>query len=138
MAANEWKEDMSLKEKLLDYVRQGIQWKEMLDYLRRDFSFCSYSIAILNWIIYYTDNNVTVDKLNAVVQKELDGPGQLLGYCALHKKVRQEHGLNVQRDFVYETMRELNPDGLERRRIGIKNKKKKIVLPHVVLIGFTR
>jgi hypothetical protein len=25
MAANEWKEDMSLKEKLLDYVRQGIQ-----------------------------------------------------------------------------------------------------------------
>ena len=126
MAANEWKEDMSLKEKLLDYVRQGIQWKEMLDYLRRDFSFYSYSIAILNRIIYYTDNNVTVDKLNAVVQKELDGPGQLLGYCALHKKVRQEHGLNVQRDFVYETMRELNPDGLERRRIGIKNKKKRL------------
>jgi hypothetical protein len=75
MAANEWKEDMSLKEKLLDYVRQGIQWKEMLDYLRRDFSFYSYSIAILNRIIYYTDNNVTVDKLNAVVQRELDGPG---------------------------------------------------------------
>ena len=72
MAANEWKEDMSLKEKLLDYVRQGIQWKEMLDYLRRDFSFYSWSIATLNRIlryfeIYYTDNNVTVDKLNAVI-----------------------------------------------------------------------
>ena len=33
--------------------------------------------------------------------------------------------MNFQRDFVYETMRELDPDGLERRRIGIKNKKKK-------------
>ena len=98
--------------------------------LRRDFSFYSWSIATIDrrlryFEIYYNDNNVTVDDLKAVVQKELDGPGQLLGYRALHKKVRQEHGLNVQRDFVYETMRELDPDGLERRRIGIKNKKKK-------------
>ena len=95
--------------------------------LKQRFFVLLWSIATLDrrlryFEIYYTDNNFTTDELKAVVHKELL-PGQLLGHRALHKKIRQEHGLNVQRDFVYETMRELDPDGLERRRIGIKKRK---------------
>ena len=50
------------------------------------------------------------------VGKELNGPGSLLGYRAMHKKVRQQHGLNVTRDQVYDVMTELDPEGLEAKK----------------------
>ena len=45
--------------------------------------------------IFYTDTNVTLDEVKEAVGKELEGPGKLLGYRALHQKIRQEHLLNV-------------------------------------------
>ena len=45
--------------------------------------------------IFYTDQNVSVDEGKEAVAKELDCPGKLLGYWAMHKKVRQERILNV-------------------------------------------
>ena len=60
------------------------------------------------------------------VETELMGPGKLLGYRTMHKKIRQEHGLNVIRDQVYDVMNELDPDGLEARGcVGEKRKHKK-------------
>ena len=47
--------------------------------------------------------------------KEMDGPGRLLGYRALHKKIRELHGLNVPRNLVYNVMADVNPKGLEER-----------------------
>ncbi len=39
----------------------------------------------------------------------------------MHKKVRQEHNLNVPRDLVHAVMTELDPEGLqERGGVGIK------------------
>ena len=38
------------------------------------------------------------------VAREIRGPGKLLGYRAMHRKVRQEHGLNVPRDLVHAVM----------------------------------
>ena len=75
--------------------------------------------------IFYSDKNVTLHEVKEAVGKELEGPGQLLGYRALHKKMRQEHLLNVPRDLVYAVMQELDPDGLDNRAVGTKNKKKK-------------
>ena len=41
--------------------------------------------------IYYYDKNVSVEEVKEAVKKELDGPGKLLGYRAMHHKVRQDH-----------------------------------------------
>ena len=45
--------------------------------------------------------NVTLDEVKEAVGKELEGPGKLLGYRALHQKIRQEHLLNAPRDLPY-------------------------------------
>ena len=125
-----WQEDIKLKEDLKKYVSQGLQRKEILNFLRRDFPAYPWSIPTLDrrlrhFDIYYTDRTVTIETVTDAVGKELDGPGQLLGYRAMHQKLRQEHGINVRRDLVYATMQELDPEGLERRKVGIKNKKRK-------------
>ena len=49
------------------------------------------------------------------VAKVMDGPGSLLGYRALHKKIREEHNLNVPRNVVYDMLADVNPQGLEDR-----------------------
>ena len=125
-----WHDDFALKEDLTKYVRQGMQRKEMLDFLKRDFPRYAWSIPTLDrWLrhfnIFYRDTDVTVEEVKEAVGEGLAGPGQLLGYRALHKKIRQEHLLNVPRDLVYAVMQEIDPEGLESCAVGIKNKKKK-------------
>lgn len=72
------------------------------------------------------DGSVEVDEVKEAVQNELEGPGKLLGYRAMHKKVRLEHGLNVTRDQVYDVMYDLDPQGLAARDIvGAKRQRKK-------------
>ena len=48
--------------------------------------------------IQFTDYDVEVNDVEAAVEKEISGPGKLLGYRAMHKKIREIHGLNVPRD----------------------------------------
>ena len=48
--------------------------------------------------IYYNDRRVSVEEDKEAAKKELEGPGKLLGYRAMHKKVRQEHNLLITRD----------------------------------------
>ena len=54
-----------------------------------------------------------MEEVKDVVTKELEGPGKLLGYREMHRKVRQVHYLNVPRDLVHEAMYDLDPKGLE-------------------------
>ena len=76
--------------------------------------------------ISYTDKNVTVKQVEEAVAKEIDGPGKLLGYRAMQKKLQQEHELNVPRDLVYAVMQEVDPEGLETRGgVGNARQKKK-------------
>ena len=49
------------------------------------------------------------------VREEMDGRGRLLGYRALHKKVREVHGLKVPRNLVYAMMENVDSSGLEER-----------------------
>ena len=72
--------------------------------------------------LQYNDKNVSVEEVKDVVKKELEGPGKLLGYRAMHRKVRQIHDLNVPRDLVHAAMHDLDPNGLEAR--GPVGKKK--------------
>jgi hypothetical protein len=121
-----WK-DMNLKMEMEEYVRQGLQRTEMLYFLKRDFSHYKWSIRSLDrrlrfFEIYYNEKDVPVQDVMDAVQKELDGPGALLGYRAMHKKIRQEHNLKVPRDAVYAVMSVLDEDGLKARG-GVGKKK---------------
>ena len=90
----------------------------------------SWSLITLNrrlrfFKIYRHDKNVTVDEVTETIKKECEGPGQLLGYCAMYHKIRQVHGLNVTRDQVYAAMTDVHPEGLENRKPILKKKKTK-------------
>ena len=116
-----WTDDENLQETLTRYVQQGLNRSEALDFLKRDFPDYPWSIRSLDrrlrhFNIFYNDRSVEVDEVKQAVEKELKGPGNLLGYRAMHKKIRLEHGLNVTRDQVYNVMTELDPQGLERQR----------------------
>ena len=65
--------------------------------------------------IFYTDNTISQENLEHAIREELDGPGQLLGYRAMHKKVRDFHKSKVPRKQVYNMMREFDPEGLASR-----------------------
>jgi len=53
------------------------------------------------------------------VAKVMDGPGSLLGYRALHKKIREVLNLHQYQEtrVVYEVMDDVNPQGLEDRGV---------------------
>lgn len=54
------------------------------------------------------ENSVDIDDVREAVEKEMNGPGSLLGYRALHQKIRQVHGLSVPRNLAYAIMTEVN------------------------------
>ena len=77
---NSWLDDFALKEDLTKYVGQGMQRKEMLDFLKRVFPRYAWSIPTLDrWLrhfnIFFTDTDVTVEEVKEAVGKELPGPG---------------------------------------------------------------
>ncbi len=58
-----------------------------------------------------------MEDVETAVRQELDGPGQLLGYCALHKVIREKHELAVPRQLVYDVMTNVDSEVLEQRRV---------------------
>ena len=118
-----WRDDHELKADLTKYIKQGIHRKEMIDFLKRDYPQYAWSIPTLDrrlryFELYYTDKRVTIQEVRSAVTEEMKGPGRLLGYRAMHNKVRQMHGLNVPRDLVYAAMYEINPDGFKERAVN--------------------
>ncbi|XP_066931267.1 uncharacterized protein [Clytia hemisphaerica] len=71
------------------------------------------------------DPNVSIEEIKAAVENEMKGPGQLLGYRALHLKIRQEYGLKVKRDLVYAAMVDIDYDSVKSRQPRKKQKKQK-------------
>ena len=125
-----WMEDRDLKEELQKYVRQGLKRDEILNFMERDFGDYAWSLRTLDrrmrhFDIRYTNTDVTVEEVKSAVRKELDGPGKLLGYRAMHNKLRQEYLLNVPRNLVHAVMFDLDPEGLESRCPTVKKGKAK-------------
>ena len=93
---------------------------EILDLMRKDYPMYAWSLRSLAhrmqyFGIQFTDYDVEVNDVEAAVKKKISGPGKLLGYRAMHKKIREIHGLNVPRDLVYMVMAKVDPNGLEER-----------------------
>ena len=128
-AANDsWKVDEDLKKDLETYVAQNLKRTEVLDFVEKKYSMYTWSLRTLCrrlsfFEIKYIDHQVQLDDLRHAVQKEVEGPGRLLGYRALHKKIREVHNLNVPRNLVYAMMEEVDPEGLEERSCVGKRKR---------------
>lgn len=124
----EWENDHLLQEDLRKYVAQNLKRSEILDFVKRDFGMYSWSLRTLSrrmkyFEIKYIDYDTSVEAVEQAVTEEMDGPGKLLGYRALHKKIRELHELNVPRALVHDMMYQVNPDGLEQRGgVGVSNK----------------
>ena len=55
----------------------------------------------------------------------MEGPGQLLGYRAMQRKVREQHQLPVPHNLVYGVMTMVDPEGMEHRgNVGIKKRRR--------------
>ena len=98
----DWEDDENLKQNLAMYVRQGLKRDEITSFLNSDYSCYKWSIRTLDrclryFDIYYNDAETPVEAVREAVQKELNGPGKLLRYRAMHKKIRQEYNLFVPR-----------------------------------------
>ena len=93
-----WKEDGLLKDALKIYIKQILQCKEAINFLRKDFPQYVWSIQTLDRRsrylgVYYKDDHVSVEDVKEAVKKDLEGPGKLLGYRRMHKKMRQKYDL---------------------------------------------
>ena len=82
---------------------QNMKWSEVLDFLKRDYPEYAWSLPTRDrrmryFDIKYINYETTVDEVVAAFNTE-NGPGQLLGYRALHKNLREQHGLAVLRVF---------------------------------------
>ena len=67
---------------------------EVLDYIHRGFPVYSWNLRTVDrrlryFNIYKTDKNVPVKEVQQVVLEEISGPGRLLGYRAVHAKIRE-------------------------------------------------
>ena len=125
-----WADDQSLEEPLGNYNRQGYQRKEILSFMVRGFGEYAWSLRSLDrrlsyFNIHHNDRSVSVEDVKPAINKELMGPGRLLGYHAMHLKIKNVHGLNVPRDLVYAAMTDLDSDGLKMRQPGNKKPKEK-------------
>ena len=68
----------------------------MLSYMLGDFPQYSWSIKTLGrrmryFKIFYHSNNVSLNAVKKAVKGDLNGRGELLGYRAMHLKIRQKN-----------------------------------------------
>ena len=97
--------------------------------MQRDFPQYTWSLPTLDrrlrhFVIFYINYDTPLAAVSDALQKELEGPGQLLGYRAMNQKLRTEHNVQVPRHLVHNVMAELDPEGLEARNLETKKKPK--------------
>ena len=87
MEDGNWKNDVVLEQDLREYVGRNLKRKEILDFMKRDYDQYCWSIATLDRKFRFCDINyvhydTSLETVQAAVQKELNGPGKLLGFKA--------------------------------------------------------
>ena len=92
---------------------------ELLDFVREQYLMYAWSLRTLchrlNYVkIQYIDLDTDCEAVEEAVQKELGGPGSLLGY-AHTTKLREVHNIKVPCDLVNAMMQEVDLTGLEER-----------------------
>ena len=139
----EWKCDVSLRQDLQVYVERNHQRKEVLDVVEEKYPMYDWSLRTLcrrmqYFNIRHVDLTVDVKEMETAIKniliavsisflkKEMEGLGRLLGYRALHRKIREVHVLYVPRDIVYVVMSHVDREGLRARgSVGIPKRPKR-------------
>ena len=91
---DDWKEDDELKNALFELIKQGIKQTEILSYMKRDFHTYTWSERTLKRKISFfklrsSDTQRTLQEARNVIENKIQGPEKLLGYRAMHKKLKQ-------------------------------------------------
>ena len=123
-------DDDDLQDYLRKYVGQNLKRSEILDFVKRDYPQYPCSLPTLDrrlrlFGVRYINYDTKLEVVKEAVQKELAGPGKLLGYRAMNLKLRTEHGVQVPRHLVASMQAHLDPDGVEERNKQKENKKGK-------------
>lgn len=118
-------QDQTLKDDLSQYVRQNWKKSEILDFIESKYPTYAWSGRTLArrlqyFDIKFTDYEVDTEDVKEAVRREMDGPGQLLGYRSMQQKIREIHGLNVPRDVVYAVMKEVSPKDFKLKEVWEK------------------
>lgn len=127
---SDWEQDEQLKEDLKKYVLENLSRREILDFVGRDYPEYAWSLATLArrmafFGIKYTQYDTDIKTVESAVKEELEGPGRLLGYRAMHRKVREQHQLAVPRNLVYDVMEMVDPEGFHLRgNVGVKKRRR--------------
>ena len=126
----DWEDDETLRADLEKYVMQNLSRREIVDFVKRDFPQYAWSLGTLSkrlahFDIKYVRYNIDLDEVENAVREETEGPGQLLGYRAMQRKLREQHHLAVPRALVHNVMGMVDPEGLERRgNVGQKRRRR--------------
>ena len=120
MRNSDWEDDLEIKNDLKEQVSRNLRQSEIVDLMKVKYPIYCWSLRTLSrrlhhFEIIYTEYSVDLDEVKGAVEREMKGPGSLLGYRSLHKKVREVHVINVPRNVVYDVMADVNPEGLEQR-----------------------
>ena len=121
-----WKYDLALCMILHSLLRQNLQRNEILCYVVKEFSQYSRSLRSLArrlqfFGIKYFNCSIQLEDVKKAVADDLKHEtAKALGYGGMHKKVRNQYGLNVPRNLVNAAMSNLDPEGLKSRQPGSK------------------
>ena len=90
-------DDNDLNNDLAKFVSLNLKRMEILDFLRKDYPMYAWSLRSLArrmqyFGIQFTDYDVEVNDVEAAVEKEISGPGKLLGYRSERAKGFSLHG----------------------------------------------
>ena len=67
--------------------------------------------------VTYVNYETSVDDVKKTVEKEINGPGKLLGYRAMNQKLRTEYSIHVPRHLVHNVMPDVDPEGIAARKV---------------------
>ena len=123
-----WKYDSILNVHITKYVAQGLEKKEILDFLQKDFPTYAWTYRTLTkrmsfFEIKFINYKILAGNVALAARKEMQESGKYLGYRAMTKKIREVHCMNVLRDLVYEIMSNVNPEVLAARCFVGKSKR---------------
>ena len=126
-------DDDDLQDYLRKYVGQNLKRSEILDFVKRYYPQYPWSLPTLDrrlrlFGVRYINYDTKLKVVKEAEQKELAGPGKLLGYRALNLKLRTEHGVQVPRHLVASMQVHLDPDGVEERNKQKKTKRQRFLL----------
>ena len=82
----------------------------------------------------YINYDTSLETIQAVVQKELNGPSKFLGYRTLNQKLRMQHEVQMPRNLVHKMLQNEDPKGLEFRHPSLKRREKDISLVRICLM----